>query len=64
MRSKASDEAIALVPPNILSIERGLEIIADDEYLEITPKSVRLRKQSLTDNDRRKANRRTTNEEE
>lgn len=64
MRSKASDEAIALVPPNILSIEKGLEIIADDEYLEITPKSVRLRKQSLTDNDRRKANRRTTNEEE
>ena len=64
MRSKASDEAIALVPPNILSIEKGLEIIADDEYLEVTPKSVRLRKQSLTDNDRRKANRQALNNEE
>jgi GTP-binding protein len=57
MRSKASDEAIALVPPTIMSVEKGLETIDDDEYLEITPKSVRIRKQSLTEAGRRKLNR-------
>lgn len=45
MRSKASDEAIELIPPYTLTIERGLEVMASDEYLEITPKNVRLRKQ-------------------
>ena len=45
MRSKGSDEAIDLTPHYELTIERGLEVMADDEYLEITPKSVRLRKQ-------------------
>jgi len=48
MRAKGSDEAIDLVPPFELTIERGLEVMAEDEYLEITPKSVRLRKQFLT----------------
>lgn len=57
MRSKASDEAITLVPPTILTIEKGLEIIAEDEYLEVTPHNVRLRKQSLTEAERRKAGR-------
>jgi GTP-binding protein len=47
VRSSGNDEAIDLVPPITLSIERGLEIMADDEYLEITPQSVRLRKQVL-----------------
>ena len=45
MRSKSSDEAIQLTPQYELTIERGLETMAEDEYLEITPKSVRLRKQ-------------------
>ena len=45
MRSKASDEAIDLIPPCKLTIERGLEVMAEDEFLEITPKGVRLRKQ-------------------
>ncbi len=54
-RSKLSDEAIDLVPPYELTIERGLEIMADDEYLEVTPKSVRLRKQFLTEADRARA---------
>ncbi len=45
MRSSSSDEAILLVPHYELTIERGLEVMADDEYLEITPQSVRLRKQ-------------------
>ncbi len=44
MRASGSDEAINLVPPYTLSIERGLEVMAEDEYLEITPQSVRLRK--------------------
>jgi GTP-binding protein len=47
VRSSGNDEAIDLVPPISLSIERGLEIMSDDEYLEITPISVRLRKQNL-----------------
>ncbi|MBU2082127.1 translational GTPase TypA [Patescibacteria group bacterium] len=49
MRSKASDEALTLTPPLELTLERGLEIINDDEYLEVTPKSIRLRKQFLTE---------------
>lgn len=47
VRASGSDEAIDLVPPLELNIERGLEVMADDEYLEITPQSVRLRKQNL-----------------
>ncbi|MDO8557828.1 MAG: translational GTPase TypA [bacterium] len=54
MRASGSDEAIDLTPPFTLSIERGLEIMAEDEYLEITPISVRLRKQYLTANERSK----------
>ena len=57
MRSKASDEALTLTPPLELTLERGLEIINDDEYLEVTPKSVRLRKQFLTEIDRTRAKR-------
>jgi GTP-binding protein len=57
VRSSSSDEAIQLVPPYELTIERGLEVMAEDEYLEITPTSVRLRKQQLTDNERTKARR-------
>jgi GTP-binding protein len=45
MRASGSDEALTLVPPYELTIERALEIIGEDEYLEITPTSVRLRKQ-------------------
>lgn len=55
MRASGSDEAINLTPPYILSVERGLETMAEDEYLELTPMSVRLRKQFLTELDRRKA---------
>ena len=52
MRSSGSDEALMLVPPLELSIERGLELMSEDEFLEITPKNIRLRKQFLTENDR------------
>ncbi|MDE2021951.1 MAG: translational GTPase TypA, partial [Patescibacteria group bacterium] len=57
VRSSSMDEAIVLFPVFDLTIERGLEIMSDDEYLEITPQSVRLRKQYLTENDRAKARR-------
>lgn len=57
VRSSGMDEAINLVPAFTLSIERGLEVMADDEYLEITPSSVRLRKQGLTESERAKAKR-------
>ncbi len=57
VRASGTDEAIALVPPFELTIERGLEIMADDEFLEIAPKSVRLRKQFLSQNDRAKSRR-------
>lgn len=57
MRSSGADEAIVLTPAWEISIERGLEIMNADEYLEVTPKSVRLRKQLLTESDRSKSNR-------
>jgi GTP-binding protein len=57
MRSKGTDEALNLVPPFELSIERGLEVMAEDEYLEITPTAVRLRKQFLSEIERAKARR-------
>lgn len=57
MRASGTDEMIMLVPPWELSIERGLEVMTDDEYLEVTPKSVRLRKQFLTETERAKAKR-------
>ncbi len=55
VRASASDDAITLIPPFELTIERGMEIMSDDEYLEITPQSVRLRKKYLTETDRAKA---------
>lgn len=57
IRSSGSDDAITLIPPYELTIERGLEIMSEDEYLEITPKSIRLRKKFLTDSGRAKARR-------
>ncbi|OGI70663.1 GTP-binding protein TypA [Candidatus Nomurabacteria bacterium RIFCSPLOWO2_01_FULL_42_20] len=55
VRASGTDEAIFLKPAYLLTIERGLEIMAGDEYLEVTPKNVRLRKKFLTERDRAKA---------
>ncbi|MFH0853554.1 MAG: translational GTPase TypA [bacterium] len=55
MRASGSDEAINLVTPIELSIERGLEFMSGDEYLEITPHHVRLRKQYLKEADRHRS---------
>ncbi len=52
MRASGSDDSIRLSPPLEVTLERGLELMTDDEYLEVTPKSVRLRKQFLTETDR------------
>jgi len=57
MRAAGSDDALHLTPPQIITIETGLEIMDKDEYLEITPKSVRLRKRYLTEADRIRAKR-------
>ena len=47
-RAAGSDEALKLTPPTILSLEQSLEFIADDELVEVTPKSIRMRKQILS----------------
>jgi GTP-binding protein len=47
MRSSTADEAIRLIPPRELTLEKAIEFIADDEYVEVTPKSLRLRKKVL-----------------
>lgn len=54
MRASGSDDAITLIPHRELSIEIGLEIMAEDEYLEVCPQSVRLRKQKLKEADRKR----------
>ncbi|HKW62646.1 MAG TPA: translational GTPase TypA [Candidatus Acidoferrum sp.] len=52
MRSSTADEAIRLIPHRELSLEQAIEFIADDEYVEITPKTIRLRKKVLQSNKR------------
>ena len=53
--SNGSDEALKLVPPTTLSLEQSMEFLADDELLEVTPKSIRLRKTILNKELRLKA---------
>lgn len=57
MRSKSSDENIQLEPPRDLTLEGALEYIEEDELIEITPQSIRLRKRFLSANDRKKLSR-------
>ena len=57
IRSSGSDEAITLTPPVALTLESGLSIMSDDEYLEVTPQSVRLRKKYLTEIERTRVKR-------
>jgi len=54
MRASTADEAIRLIPPRILSLEQAIEFINDDELVEVTPKSIRLRKRILASNMRPK----------
>ncbi len=62
MRSKGSDESILLTPPTELTLEKGLRVMSDDEYLEVTPESIRLRKQLLKESDRIRIKRRSEKE--
>src|ERR1700730_10873774 len=52
MRASTADEAIRLVPPRILNLEQAIEFIRDDEFVEVTPQSIRLRKRVLKANQR------------
>ena len=57
VRSSGTDEAVRLVPPIQMSLEYAVEFIEDDELVEITPKSIRLRKRFLKEHERKKASR-------
>jgi GTP-binding protein len=52
MRSSSADEAIRLVPPRLMNLEQAIEFIRDDEFVEVTPQSIRLRKKVLQANQR------------
>jgi len=54
MRASSADEAIRLVPVRALNLEQAIEFIAEDEMVEVTPKSLRLRKRILQQNRRPK----------
>lgn len=55
MRSSGADDKAKLAPPTLFSLEECMEYIDDDEYVEITPKSIRMRKIHLTENERKRA---------
>ena len=57
VRASGTDEAVRLVPPIRMSLEYAVEFIDDDELVEVTPKSIRLRKRHLQEHDRRRASR-------
>jgi GTP-binding protein len=52
MRASTADEAIRLVPPRLMNLEQAIEFIGDDELVEVTPQSIRLRKKTLRANQR------------
>ncbi|RUO48404.1 translational GTPase TypA [Pseudidiomarina donghaiensis] len=57
IRAAGTDDALLLTPPIRMSLEQALEFIDDDELVEITPKSIRIRKRMLTENERKRASR-------
>ena len=57
VRSSGTDEAVRLVPPIQMSLEYAVEFIDDDELVEITPKSIRIRKRYLIEHERKRASR-------
>jgi GTP-binding protein len=58
IRTHSTDEAINLRPPRDLSLELAIEWIAEDELVEVTPESIRVRKRHLTGSERKRANKR------
>jgi GTP-binding protein len=61
IRASGKDEAVRLTPPIRMTLEKALSYIADDELVEVTPKSIRLRKKLLDPNERKKADRQAVN---
>jgi len=57
IRASGTDEAVRLVPPIQVTLESAVEFIADDELVEVTPKSIRIRKRFLSEHDRKRAQR-------
>ena len=57
VRASGTDEAVRLVPPIQVTLESAIEFIADDELVEITPKSIRIRKRYLKEHERKRASR-------
>ncbi len=57
VRASGTDEAVTLTPPIQLTLESAIEFIADDELVEITPKTIRVRKRFLQEHERKKASR-------
>lgn len=57
MRASGTDEALTLTPAIKFTLEQALEFIEDDELVEVTPKSIRIRKKFLTENERKRASR-------
>ena len=57
VRASGKDEAIVLVPPVIMTLEQAIAYIDDDERVEVTPKSIRIRKRILNAGDRKRASR-------
>jgi GTP-binding protein len=55
IRASGTDENLILVPPIRMTLEQAMEFIDDDELVEITPKSIRIRKRFLMENDRKRA---------
>lgn len=54
VRASGTDEALKLIPPKIMTLEEAIDYISTDEYVEVTPLSIRLRKKYLTENERKK----------
>ena len=55
VRASGTDEAVRLVPPLDMSLEKAIEFIDDDELVEVTPKTIRIRKRHLKEHDRKRA---------
>jgi len=64
MRASGSDDAIRLEPPQLMTLEQAIEWIGDDEYVEFTPKSIRLRKKWLDHNERNRMSKKKAEQSE
>jgi GTP-binding protein len=62
MRASGKDEAVVLSPPIRFTLEQAMEFIDDDELIEVTPTSVRLRKRNLKETDRKRSERETADQ--